>query len=715
MIDFQELVFLSLAYNKLDRLPHELLSPSSNTLQYLSLTGNSFAFPDTSTFRGEFRPSFSVVPFNDKLHVSDPERNFISLHELKELDMRRCQIQVIGSDFVKKLAKLEYLYLSHNEIKVINERPFPPRMRHINLSYNNGSDILNMKLDAFQGLQELETLDFSFTKLEMKTVVALPTNLKELSLCYTDLPQTGVGIFNGLQHIRYLDISGNPRWTLSAELFEPFAESLRVLYIRNAAVKNLEWTLPLKNLELFDLLDNNIHTVKNISFSHMTKLLKLNLEKNSIGNWYERLFDQNQRLDILNLRANKLTLLTNDMKEDLASVKYLAMGNNDFECTCVLQEFMHKIFSATENADVMSLRFDNEISYDEFEKEFFERIEDTTRVSLGVRNYIRPEYDVISRAYQKYNDMAEKSVQALKNRVTVAAKPKSLVNKSKAYNVDSEPTTVLFDYDEKDYKCMNATEKKQRPIIELTDLCHDEFDEENGDDDGSPYAKRKNSSLLVLSVSIPLVITLSVLLMLAYWKWWYIKYFFVLCKNSAILTFMDDAEGGKDAIIKRRSSQSVDSFLYDVFVSYSEQNREWVLDEFIPNVEKRESINVCLHERDFQVGYGILENIVSCMDRSRCLLLLVSKNFLLSQWCQFEMNLAQHRLLETRREKLILVLLEDIPARKQPKTLKYLMRTKTYIKWPQNGNADERQVFWKRLKKAIISSKWENDSYGSIV
>jgi TIR domain len=452
--------------------------------------------------------------------------------------------------------------------------------------------------------------------------------------------------------------------------------------------------------------------VKNTSFSHMTRLLKLNLEKNSIGNWYERLFDQNQRLDILNLRANKLTLLTNDMKEDLASVKYLAMGNNDFECSCVLQEFMHKLFSATENADVVSLRFDNEISYDEFEKEFFERIEDSTRATLGVRNYIRPEYDVISRTYQKYNEMAEKSVEALKSRVIAAPKPKSLVLKSKAGNESSEPTTVLFDYDEKDYKCMNASEKRQRPIIELSDLCDESLDD--GDDE-SPYTRRKNHSLLTLWVSIPLVISLSALLLLLYWKWWYIKYFFVLCKNSAILTFMDDTEGGKDRIIKTQSGDSIETFLYDVFVSYSEQNREWVLEEFIPNVEQRESINVCLHERDFQVGYGILENIVSCMDRSRCLLLLVSENFLLSQWCQFEMNLAQHRLLETRREKLILVLLEDIPTRKQPKTLKYLMRTKTYIKWPQNGGKEERQVFWKRLKKAIISSQWDSASYGSIV
>jgi hypothetical protein len=270
--------------------------------------------------------------------------------------------------------------------------------------------------------------------------------------------------------------------------------------------------------------------------------------------------------------------------------------------------------------------------------------------------------------------------------------------------------TVLLDYDEnnEDYQCMNITEKQRQLFLELIDMCT------HYTPDKSPYSEMSDVAIMALATSLPTMLIISVLLVLTYWKWWEIRYFCVLCKNSAILTFMDDDDGGKETIVRRRSNNSsVEIFLYDVFVSYSDQNRDWVLNQFIPNIEQRESINVCLHERDFQVGFGILENIVSCMDRSRCLLLLISQNFLESQWCQFEMNLAQHRLLETRREKLIMVFLEDIPIKKQPKILKYLMRTKTYIKWPENGSESEKQLFWKRLKKSIICGKWENVNYGS--
>jgi Leucine-rich repeat (LRR) protein len=648
---------------------------------------------------------------------------------LQELDLRNCRIVQIGPSFFSSLERLQQIFLSNNQITVIDGHPFPSAIVRIDLSYNTQNLMtqgLEMLPKVFANLTRLRYLDFSHTKLNptaMTTFNSLPTSLTSLSVCYSELPSyTGIFI-NCTIPLMQLDISGNPRLSLNPSTFTYMGESLTALSARNSNVKNLDWTENLKGLQYLDLYDNNIHSVFDDSFSHMQNLRKLNLEKNSIGNWYKKLFSQNQKLEILNLRENKLTLLTNDMKEDMSSVQMLAIGKNEFECTCALQMFVHQLFEATRRANISALKdfrereIEDEFNQEdlEFNDESLENIpEETTRATLGVRNYLRPEYDVITRLYQKYFEMVEKSNEALRIR-TKSSKSmslsRSLVAKSNVGRDESfdDLQTILFDYDEDDddYQCMNATAKAQQPIIDL-DTCSDEGKET------SPPPYNRDNLLLSLYIAIPIVITFSAAVIVIYWKWWYVKYFFVLCKNSAILTFMDDNDSGKEAIVTGKNDEPVETFLYDVFVSYSESNRDWVLDEFITNVEKRESINVCLHERDFQVGYGILENIVSCMDRSRCLLLLVSENFLLSQWCQFEMNLAQHRLLETRREKLILVLLEDIPVKKQPKTLKYLMRTKTYIKWPSEGSDDEKKLFWKRLKKAIISSKWETNEYGSI-
>lgn len=626
----------------------------------------------------------------------------------------------------KNLGKLQKLFLSGNHITELIAKPFPGTLKYLDLSYNAGdepiSDGMKIAHDAFWDLNALVSLDLSFSRLASSSIGVLfnlPDRLFELSLCYTALPSIGESFLNTTAKMRNLDLSGNPQLGLNQSMFQAFSETLQNLYVRNSNVRNLSWTSLLSKLKILDLYDNNIHVVSSHDFSHMMDLEKLNLEKNSIGNWYEKLFAQNQKLKILNLRENKLNQLTSAMEEDLTSVELLALGKNEFECSCDLQKFLHDLFDATRRANLTALRtikendlenYEDDLDYEIDEKVFV----DSTRISLGVRNYARPEYDVISRTYKKYYEMVAQSIEALRIRTSVAPTRHSrLIMQSKAgqSTADDDFQTVLFDYnvDFDDYECIKPTKGEKHPIIALDSCAPDE----GVSDDGTGYQKGTNQALMSLSYSIPLVVFLAILAIVIYWKWWYIKYFFVLCKNSAILTFMDDSDG-KEAIVKSKSDEGVETFLYDVFVSYSDQNRNWVLDEFIPNVEKRESINVCLHERDFQVGFGILENIVSCMDRSRCLLLLVSQNFLSSQWCQFEMNLAQHRLLETRREKLILVLLEDIPVDKQPKTLKYLMRTKTYIKWPVFGSAEEKQLFWKRLKKSIISSKWENESYGSI-
>ncbi|KAG5677494.1 hypothetical protein PVAND_007251 [Polypedilum vanderplanki] len=680
----KDIEILSLAYNDFNELPNDILNQSSSTLQYLSLMGNNFKFLDL------------------------PDSLF--LPNLKELDLRNCALTNIKPMLFMNLINLRRLYLSGNNIIHLNDNSFNiPNLENLDLSSNHEDapiqSPLTMTPNVFSNLKKLKFLDLSHTKLETKSIVGLknlPINLIGASFCYTELA-TSDNFLENLKEIKYLDLSGNTQMNFTKNMFSSISNTLERLDIKDANVRNLEWTHPLIKLKSLNLKDNKLKFIDNNSFSHMLILEDLNLSKNSIVNWYTQLFSQNQNLETLNLRENALTHITTAMKDDLFKVRRLAIGKNAFECSCELNDFMHTLFDATKNANLTEIKQDLNIADTQSSSTTIHSI------SLGMRNYLSPEYDIMSRTYQKYYEQILNSIEALKKN-NYSRKSKSLI--SFMMSMSDAPKsiqTVLFDYDEnnEDYQCMNKTLKEQQSILNLIEVC-----------DVLPpndplYIRNNDAIIIALSTSIPTVLVVSVLIFIIYWKWFYIRYFFILCKNSAILSFMDDDDGGKEVIVRKTSTNSIDIFLYDVFVSYSDYNRSWVLDEFIPNVERRESINVCLHERDFQVGYGILENIVSCMDRSRCLLLLVSEKFLQSQWCQFEMNLAQHRLLEMRKEKLILVLLEDIPLRKQTKTLKYLMRTKTYLKWPINGTNDEKHLFWKRLRKAIISGKWEYDNYGS--
>ncbi len=49
----------------------------------------------------------------------------------------------------------------------------------------------------------------------------------------------------------------------------------------------------------------------------------------------------------------------------------------------------------------------------------------------------------------------------------------------------------------------------------------------------------------------------------------------------------------------------VEAKKYDVFISYSEDDKEWVAKQMLPKLEREYGVKCCIHERDFQViKYG---------------------------------------------------------------------------------------------------------------
>ncbi|ESO87068.1 hypothetical protein LOTGIDRAFT_77937, partial [Lottia gigantea] len=136
-------------------------------------------------------------------------------------------------------------------------------------------------------------------------------------------------------------------------------------------------------------------------------------------------------------------------------------------------------------------------------------------------------------------------------------------------------------------------------------------------------------------------------------------------------------------------------FIYDVFVSYSGEDSDWVLDKLVPNLEQDSNLKLCIHERDFQAGRLIIDNIVESIENSRRVLIILSNNFARSEWCQFEMTLAQKHVLNRATEPLIVVLLEDIDSENMSNALHALLKTTSYITW--FDDIQQIQLFWDRL------------------
>lgn len=128
-------------------------------------------------------------------------------------------------------------------------------------------------------------------------------------------------------------------------------------------------------------------------------------------------------------------------------------------------------------------------------------------------------------------------------------------------------------------------------------------------------------------------------------------------------------------------------------MSYSGLDQEWVQDCLVQNLEP--GYKLCLHERDFDVGRSITENIVNFMSKSKSCLIILSENYLKSNWCNFEAQIAQTLM---KQDAVTMILLENELATRSNLSIsvKSLVKTRTFIIW------DEKDAkFWRRVDEAL--------------
>nr|XP_049707245.1 toll-like receptor 13 isoform X1 [Helicoverpa armigera] len=661
--------YLSLAKCQLTRVPpifqlrDNEMRPLAMMLEYMTLFGNNFL--GMSTAGEHYTLSFNATGTTVMNLSNSPQRQVVSVWSsgftavnfpnLKELDLRSCSIQTLEKNLFRGMPNLTALYIGENEIHFISSSAFYGlrNLVHLDFSRNEAFDEngnpKNLATDdylVFNYLESLVSLDLSHTKLTLRNLGMLKSlgkSVRSLSLCDTGLTVLQDGIFNSTS-LHVLDLSRNSGILNNQRPLRGLEDTLLALYAREVNLQRIDQFQNFSNLLVLQLAGNEINTVDLETIRTLKALKVLNLNKNRLNSWFEPTFSLLPNLHLLSLQDNNINVITEQMIADLINVNYLALSGNFMVCNCHAKD-LYKMAAKNEKNNT---------------EDFIDLPEELLHRNI----------------YSYYNDL-------IQNRSKVGLED---CEELCFDDIGHSGSFRLLDYYPEAYVCLQVPESK---TIFISDVysCGRLAREINYEQELNGSRKKLLALLIIPCVLLP------VALIFVFRR--RIKYFFITMRNSAMLSLINkkDAVDGKNNTI----------FNYDVFVSYCNEDRGWVLDHLLPHMEAECSISACLHERDFLVGLSILENIVSCMDRSRSIMLILSQRFLLSQWCQFEMHLAQHRLLETRREDLTLILLEDIPRRLRPNTLHYLMMTKTYIVWPKDES--ERPIFWKRLKKTLIAQK----------
>ncbi|XP_066297219.1 toll-like receptor 3 [Branchiostoma lanceolatum] len=152
-------------------------------------------------------------------------------------------------------------------------------------------------------------------------------------------------------------------------------------------------------------------------------------------------------------------------------------------------------------------------------------------------------------------------------------------------------------------------------------------------------------------------------------------------------------------------------FRYDAFVAYSSNDEAWVARVLSPMLERSPPrYRLCIGERDFVGGVPILHNISNAVEMSRKTVCIITRSFLRSNWCNYELQMSQgrHHLFDPRRVSLVLVFLENVPDRvlERYPLLNNIVNRDTYLRWP--NNQQHLPLFWARLRQALGPPLWDD-------
>lgn len=134
-------------------------------------------------------------------------------------------------------------------------------------------------------------------------------------------------------------------------------------------------------------------------------------------------------------------------------------------------------------------------------------------------------------------------------------------------------------------------------------------------------------------------------------------------------------------------------FQYDVFITFSSQDSNWVKKELIPLVEKH-YLNYCIYDRDFEVGKPVVDNAAHSVYTSRKVLAVMSHNYMSSEFCRGELEMALYRCAKMGDPCVIVIRIDSIDLRKMPKAL----RNRTFLDY---YDLIERKTWKERLIKYL--------------
>ena len=120
---------------------------------------------------------------------------------------------------------------------------------------------------------------------------------------------------------------------------------------------------------------------------------------------------------------------------------------------------------------------------------------------------------------------------------------------------------------------------------------------------------------------------------------------------------------------------------YDAFISYCAEDRFWVHNVLVKELEDKYGFKLCIHYRDFLAGRPIADEIVKNIKLSQVVVVVLSDNALKSSWMKYELDVAHTNSLNYQK-KLLVLKLGRLPRADLTGVAQQIVDSRVYIEWP---------------------------------
>ncbi|XP_078678847.1 uncharacterized protein LOC144914624 [Branchiostoma floridae x Branchiostoma belcheri] len=682
-------------------------SQTTNTTVMPKTWVNNTVTLNTNVTSAKRNAAVATIDPSDSSLTSIPPDLFKNQSNLQQVDLSNNQISYLSGSIFAPLVNLKTLILSNNAIKTITVEVFRnlTNLMFLDLSQNSirdlpdnlfvdntdlevlnlgGNIISEVRRDTFVGLMSLKLLFLNASGLSSIDRLSFTPllDLEELYLQENDIAfqeDNTANIFRQLRNLRLLDLSKNSITFLPDNMFVGLI-NLQVLRLDGnhiSEVKRLTF-MGLRSLKLLSLNTCGLSSIDRLSFTPLLDLEELYLQENDIAfQGFSGLFLQQGLTtdilrDLLNLRLldlskNSFEFLPDNTFEELIKLEVLRLDGNNFQFiradTFYGLSSLQKLFLNDTGLEII-----HPYSFDDTKelKELY--LQDNKFTYLPSRIIQRLNLTVLDLGNNLWSEFLAYRCDPIELHAC-----SHIGSSGTLFSCCSGTVTTVFEPVMRNCSC------GVDPLFGLCFSCHEQnvqFVTHSTTHSHPVTSEQFVRAYEWVIIGLVIVIVVFIIITTLYCQRKYLQvWLYMKCGWR-----FDPKDDGDDKT-------------YDAFISYSSRDELIVIRELAPGLEER-GFKLCLHYRDFPVGACIATTIIETVEASRRTVILLSQNFVDSEWCALEFKAAHRQVLEDRRNRIVVILLDDLDLQNMDKDLKFYLKTNTYLKWGDPW-------FWRKLCYAL--------------